>query len=169
MQVLPYEDDSFDLVTGFNSFFYAQDMVAALREAGRVARPGAPVVIQVFGAPGRCDLEAVKAVTRPYMPAPPPGAPSAPELWRPGALEQLVEAAGLKPRETFDFGYAVEYPDAETAGRLLVAPAGIARLVGPEREAAVRSEIIEALAHLRGPRGSYRLHNEFHYLVASAA
>ena len=169
MQVLPFEDDSFDLVTGFNSFFYAEDMVRALREAGRVARRGAPVVIQVFGAPERCDLEAVKAVTRPFMPAPPPGAPSAPELWRPGVLEQLVEAAGLQPRETFDFGYAVEYPDAETAGRLLVAPAGIARLVGPEREAAVRSKIIDALAHLRGPRGSYRLHNEFHYLVATAA
>jgi SAM-dependent methyltransferase len=167
MQVLPYEDDSFDLVTGFNSFFYAEDMAGALREAGRVARPGAPVVIQVFGAPGRCDLEAVKVVTRPYMPAPPPGAPSAPELWRPGILERLAEAAGLTPRETFDFAYSVEYPDAETLGRLLVAPAGIARLVGPEREAAVQAEIIAALAHLRDSQGSYRLHNEFHYLVAT--
>jgi hypothetical protein len=35
-------------VTGFNSFFFANDMVAALREAGRVAKPGAPVVIQVW-------------------------------------------------------------------------------------------------------------------------
>jgi ubiquinone/menaquinone biosynthesis C-methylase UbiE len=42
MEVLPYDDDTFDLVTGFNSFFFANDMVAALREAGRVARPGAP-------------------------------------------------------------------------------------------------------------------------------
>ena len=37
----PYADDTFDLVTGFTSFFFADDMVAALREAGRVARPGA--------------------------------------------------------------------------------------------------------------------------------
>src|SRR5262245_2124857 len=36
MQFLPYEDDSFDVVAGFNSFFFAADMVAALREAGRV-------------------------------------------------------------------------------------------------------------------------------------
>src|SRR5262245_2185208 len=47
MESLPFADDSFDLVTGFNSFFFAADIVAALREAGRVARPGAPVVIQV--------------------------------------------------------------------------------------------------------------------------
>jgi ubiquinone/menaquinone biosynthesis C-methylase UbiE len=49
MEALPYEDDSFDLVTGFNSFFFATDIVAALREAGCVAKPGAPVVIQVWG------------------------------------------------------------------------------------------------------------------------
>jgi ubiquinone/menaquinone biosynthesis C-methylase UbiE len=34
MEALPYEEDTFDLVTGFNSFFFAADLVAALREAG---------------------------------------------------------------------------------------------------------------------------------------
>jgi len=33
MEALPYDDDTFDLVTGFNSFFFANDIVAALREA----------------------------------------------------------------------------------------------------------------------------------------
>jgi hypothetical protein len=37
-------------------------MVAALRESGRVAKPDAPVVIQVWGWHERCDLEAMKAV-----------------------------------------------------------------------------------------------------------
>src|SRR5687768_10769216 len=46
MEALPYDDDTFDLVTGFNAFFFASDIVTALREAGRVAKPGAPVVIQ---------------------------------------------------------------------------------------------------------------------------
>src|ERR1044072_4046528 len=49
LQRLPYADDTFDLVTGFTSFFFAEDLVAALREAGRVAKPGGPNVIQVFG------------------------------------------------------------------------------------------------------------------------
>ena len=60
LQALPYPDDSFDLVTGFTSFFFAADAVAAMREAGRVARPGAPVVIEVWGRPEHCELEAVK-------------------------------------------------------------------------------------------------------------
>ena len=81
LERLPYADDTFDLVTGFTSFF-AADMVAALREAGRVARPGAPVVIQVWGRPENCALEAMTRVVRRFMPKPPPDAPAPPELWR---------------------------------------------------------------------------------------
>ena len=58
MQFLPYEDGQFDLVAGFNSFFFADGLVAALSEACRVAKPGAAVVIQVWGRPDRCDLTA---------------------------------------------------------------------------------------------------------------
>jgi ubiquinone/menaquinone biosynthesis C-methylase UbiE len=49
LEALPYEEDLFDVVAGFNSFFFAVDLVGALREAGRVAKPEAPVVIQVWG------------------------------------------------------------------------------------------------------------------------
>src|ERR671923_2776696 len=51
MQFLPYGDDGFALVTGFTSFFFAADLVAALREAGRVARPAAPGGGQGWGPP----------------------------------------------------------------------------------------------------------------------
>ena len=83
MEDLPWDDESFDLVAGFNSFFFANDMVAALREAGRVAKPGAPVVIQVWGAHERCDLEAMKQVVRPFLPPRPPDAPLDPDLSEP--------------------------------------------------------------------------------------
>src|SRR3954449_2819464 len=68
MEAMPYDDDTFDLVTGFNSFFFANDIVAALREAGRVAKPGAPIVIQVWGPHEVNDLEVVKAIIRPFLP-----------------------------------------------------------------------------------------------------
>lgn len=47
LQFLPFEADMFDVVTGFNSFQFAGDITAALREAARVARKDARVVIQV--------------------------------------------------------------------------------------------------------------------------
>jgi SAM-dependent methyltransferase len=168
MQFLPYEDDSFDLVTGFTSFFFAADMPAALREAGRVAREGAPVVIQVWGDPERCDLEAMKAVVRPFMPGPPPDAPPPPKLWKAGVLEAIAAEAGLSPETAFEVSWAYEYPDQASLGRLLMAPAGIAELVGPSREAGMRRQIVDALAPFRTPDGGYRLENEYRCLIARA-
>lgn len=168
MEALPYEDDSFDLVTGFTSFFFASDMVAALREAGRVAKPGAPVVICVWGPYERRDLEAMMKIAHPYLPPRPADAPPEPEFWRPGVLEGMASEAGLEPGEAFDLTWAYEYPDAETLGRAMMAPAGMAVLVG-EREAEVREAIVEGLAPFRTEDGSYRLQNEFRFLIARAS
>jgi SAM-dependent methyltransferase len=168
MESLPYEDDSFDLVAGFNSFFFAADLVAALREAGRVAKPGAPVVIQVWGRPERNDLEAMKVVARRFFPAPPPDAPPPPKLWEPGVLEGIAEMAGLRPEASFDLAYPFDYPDEETLGRLMLAPAGLGAAAGPDGEEALRAEIVEALAPHRTASGGYRLDNEYHYVVARA-
>jgi SAM-dependent methyltransferase len=168
MEHLPYDDASFDLVTGFNSFFFANDMVAALREARRVAEPGAQVVIQVWGAHERCDLEAMKQIARPFLPPRPPDAPPDPDLAQPGLLEALAIEAGLVPEGEFATTWAFEYPDEETLGRALVAVAGLALLAGPEREDELRHAIVDGLARYRSPDGSYRLQNEYRFLIARA-
>ena len=168
MEDLPWDDDGFDLVTGFNSFFFANDMVAALREAGRVAKPSAPVVIQVWGAHDRCDLEAMKQIARPFLPPRPADAPPDPDLSRPGALEALATRAGLTPESEFDTSWALEYPDAETLGRAMIAVAGLAILAGPEREHELETAIVAGLAPYRRADGSYRFSNEYHYLIARA-
>jgi SAM-dependent methyltransferase len=157
-----------DLVAGFNSFFFANDLVAALREAGRVAKPGAPIVIQVWGAHERCDLEAMKHVARPFFPPRPPDAPPDPELSQPGELEALATHAGLTPESEFDTTWAFEFPDAEMLGRAMVAVAGLAAIVGPEREPELKQAIVDGLAHYRRADGSYLFSNEYHYLVARA-
>lgn len=167
MEALPWPDDSFDLVTGFNSFFFAHDIVAALREAARVARPGASVVVGVWGDPERCDLEVVRMVMRRHAP-PPPGPSNVPALWQPGTAEQIAREGDLEPIEAFEISWGYEYKDEEEAGRALIAPMGLAAIVGPEREPAVRAEIVTAIAPFRRADGSYRLTNEFRILLARA-
>src|SRR6266511_3937626 len=83
MEALPYEDDTFDLVCGFNSFFFANDIVAAVREAGRVAKTGAPVVIQFWGPHDPNNLEAMKQISRPFLPPRPAAAPLEPDYSQP--------------------------------------------------------------------------------------
>ena len=168
LESLPFEDDVFDVVAGFNSFFFALDLVGALREAGRVAKPGAPVVIQVWGRHERCDLEAMKAVVRPFLPPRPPDALPDPDLSVPGVLERLATEAGLEPRTAFDLSWAYEFADDEELGRAMLAPAGIVELVGPGQEESLRRQIVAALASCRTARGSYRIENEFHFVIASA-
>ena len=97
LQFLPYADDAFDVVAGFNAFFFASDIVAAVREAGRVAVPGGTVVVQVWGRHGTCDLDAIKPIVRPFFPGYDPGAPPPPDLAEPGALEGIATAARRRP------------------------------------------------------------------------
>ena len=80
MQALPFADDAFDLVTGFTSFFYADDPVAAVREAGRVSR--GRVVVHTFGHRERCD-----ALTD--------------ASWRPEIVDEVVPQAGLAVERSF--------------------------------------------------------------------
>lgn len=168
MEALPYDDDTFDLVTGFNAFFFANDVLAALREAGRVAKPGAPVVIQVWGPHERNDLEAVKTIIRPYFPPRPADSPPEPDYSKPGVLEDIATKAGLDSESAFDTTWSYAYPDEDAVRRALVAPAGIAVLVGPDREQEVQDAIVTGLAPHRAPDGSYRLRNTFHFLIARA-
>jgi SAM-dependent methyltransferase len=169
MEALPYDDDTFDLVTAFNSFFFANDIVVALREAGRVAKPGAAVVIQVWGPHAVNDLEAVKAIIRPFLPPRPADAPPEPDYSTPGVLEDLATKAGLQPQSTFDSTWSYKYPDEGNLRRALVAPAGLADLVGPKRENEVKDAIVSGLEPYRANDGSYRLQNTFHSLIARAS
>jgi SAM-dependent methyltransferase len=168
LQFLPFDDARFDVVAGFNSFFFAADIAAALREVGRVAKPGAPVVIQVWGRPDRCDLTALKQAMAALVPAPDAGAPASPALWEPGVLEAVAAEAGLAPQSAFDLSWAYEFPDEDTLGRAMLAPGNVVGVIEAVGEGPVRAAIIEALAPYRTRGGGYRLENEWHTLIATA-
>lgn len=168
LQFLPFRDDAFDAVAGFNAFFFAADMVAALREAGRVARAGAPVVIQVWGDPGRCDLTAMKRALAPFFPPPDPGTPPAPALWEPGVLEDLADAAGLTPVDAFDVSWPYDFPDENALARAMLAPGNVVEVLRAAEEELVRRTIVDALVRYRRADGSYRLENTWHTLIACA-
>ena len=168
MQFLPYDDGFFDVVTAFNSLQYAADTVAALSEARRVTRPGGIVHVLVWGREERTELVAALHALRPLVPPAPPDAPGPFALSDPGALERLLERAGLTP---IDDGYVevtLEYPD-ETA--LLKGNNSNGPVVLAERtsgEGAVRDAVRGALAPFRTASGKYRIETEWRYVTAQA-
>jgi SAM-dependent methyltransferase len=167
LQHLPYADDSFDAVTGFCSFFFADDMVAALREAGRVAKPGAPVVIQVWGRPEEFDLHLMKDVLAGFTPPRAAGRLDPATLWQPGVLEALASEAGLEPRTTFDVRWAYEFDGEAELARAMMSAGGFGAIVG-ERQGEARDAIVDALSVCRTPDCGYRIENTWHSLVARA-
>ena len=168
LQQLPYADDCFDAVLGFNSFFFAEDMIAALREAGRVAKPGAPVVIQVWGRPDAFELHLMKDVLARFTPPRRPGGIDPATLWRPGVLEPLAAEAGLTPDRAFDLSWAYEFADEAELVRAMTSAGGFGAILGADQQDAARDAIVEALAVCRTPGGGYRMQNEWHYLIARA-
>jgi SAM-dependent methyltransferase len=168
LEALPYDDDSFDVVTGFNAFQYAADPVHALQEARRVARPDGTVAILTWGQPEHCEADAIIKALASLLPPPPPGAPGPHALSAPGALEDLARQAGLTPSRAAEFSTRWEYPDRDTAlrGHLASGPAAKAiKAAGKERVAAA---ISDAIAPFRTAAGGYVLENNWRYVLATA-
>lgn len=166
IEELPFEDSTFDVVTGFNSFQYAADPVHALAEARRVTTPNGCVVAAVWGAPERCELAGHVAALGRLMPQPPPGAPGPFALSAPGALEALVEKAGLRPDRGGTAPVEMRFSGEATALRGLMAAGPASRAIHHSGEDAVRKGLTEAIAPYRQSDGSYVMRNEFRYLLA---
>ena len=168
LEALPYDDDSFDVVTGFASFQYAADPVHALQEARRVTHPGGTVAMLTWGRPERCDVAAIIRALGSLLPPPPPGAPGPFALSAPGALEDLAQRAGLTTSRAAEFSTRWEYPDRETALRGHLASGPAARAIKAAGEERVAAAISDAIAPFRTAAGGYTLENSWRYLLTTA-
>lgn len=166
LEELPFEDDSFDVVTGFNSFQFATDPTVALQEARRVTRVGGKVFIMTWGAPGSMEATALVAALKPLLPPPPPGAAGPFALSEPGKLEALTATAGLSPLEIFDVDTPWSYPDLATAQKGLASSGVAVRAAETSGQEALDAAHAEALAPFRQPDGGYRVGATFRVLMA---
>jgi SAM-dependent methyltransferase len=174
MEHLPWPEHSFDVVTGFHSFFLAADMVAALREPRRVARPGGTVALTVWGRPERCDSTGLFAAMRqlvegeaPAVQESAPKAPGRPALHEEEVMLGIAREAGLQPTELAYLRYVEEYADIETMARgMLAAPPGRAASRATSAQA-VRAVLREAVQPRVSDTGTVRLREEVRYLITT--
>src|SRR5262245_36346613 len=75
LEAIPYNDETFDVVTGFNSFQYASGFEKALKEAKRVTKGDGKVVIGIWAKEEDCDASLVFKKINSLIPPPPPGTP----------------------------------------------------------------------------------------------
>lgn len=169
IESLPFDDRSFAVVTGFNSFQYAGNQVASLREAARVAKPEGIVVIMTWGEPDGMEAAALVGALRSLLPPPPPGAPGPFALSEESAIRAFAESAGLIPREVVDVDCPWHYPNLELALRGLKSAGVAARAIEHSSESAVDEAHARALAPFRLSDGSFRVRARFRCLFARTA
>jgi SAM-dependent methyltransferase len=168
MEELPFADEAFDAVTAFNSVQYAADPTAALREIKRVAKPGAGVAVVTWGTADQCEMRVLLGAIGSLLPPPPPGAGGPFALAAPGALEALVEGAGLTTERAIDVPTPYIYPDLDTAtrGQLSSGPARMA--INTAGIHATIAAVREAMLTGTQADGTIRLDNVFKVVVARA-
>jgi SAM-dependent methyltransferase len=168
LEELPFDDATFDLVTGFNSFQYAGAPVRALREARRVTRKGGHVVIVTWSPPELTAAAKIILALKPLMPPPPPGVtPPGPfALSDETALKALAVEAQLKPVAMRDVECPFAYPDVATGVRAITSSGVAARAIGHSGEDAVVKAHEAVLGQFKRADGSIFVPNRFRYLIA---
>lgn len=165
LQFLPWGDETFDVVMGFNSFQYAADVTEALAEARRVLRPDGVVAMLVWGPLDECEIASHLIALQPLMPPAPPDAPGPFALSQPGVLRSLVADAGFGVEIVADAAGPFVYPDEKTALRGLMSGGpcvSVARQAGAEP---VAKAIREGIAPYRQADGSYRFENTWRFAI----
>ena len=166
IEALPFADQTFDVVTGFNSFQYAGNPREALIEARRVTKPDGSIVIVTWGDPNGMEATALLGALRPLMPPPPPGAPGPFALSEESALRQFASDAGLKTVEVFDVNCPLTYPDEATALRGWSSSGNAVRVMETTSEQAVADALTGAIAPFRQPDGSVSISGSYRCLLA---
>jgi len=167
LQALPWAANSFDVVTGFSTFQFADDHVAALTEARRVGRDPVWVII-----PTRLADSGIPQVFAALVTLLPPDA--LPSLRRsgmyalsaPGALEDVLTGAGMSPRSDQTIEAPSVFRDPAEAVDAFLSAGATALAIGHSGESAVRAAVNDALAPFTGDRGQVTLPGWFRAVEA---
>ena len=167
IETLPWEDGSFDVVTGLSSFQFADDKVRALSEAARVSRDVVAIVIPV-----RVPESGITSVFKPVFPLFADDALESMKrsgmfaLSEPGKLEQTLAAAALTPHEDDEIECPIVLEDVDAAERAFLAAGPTQLAIGNSGEAVVSEAIRGALEPFTADDGRVLLPAWYRAVVA---
>lgn len=170
MEHLNFDDGSFDVVFAANAVQYAEHLVGALRELGRVCRKDGRIVVGIFGPAERVAYAAVLAAAKEAMPPPPPGAkPGGPfALSGEGVLAGRLAEAGLTVIAHGEANCPFEYRSAEEFWRAQLGAGPMQSMVSRIGEKKLRAAVEAACKRVTAADGRIRFDpNVFVYLLAT--
>jgi SAM-dependent methyltransferase len=166
MEELPFEAKSFDLVAGFNSFQYAEDIHHALAEAVRVLTKGGNLIAMIWGNREDCEAASFLKAVGNFLPPQPPGTGDPFGLSDNRLLEKLLEQSGLHILEHKDIPAIWDYPDTETALRGLLSVGPAVKAIESSGFDQVFDSVAEAIQPYRKENGHIVYRNTFRVVIA---
>jgi SAM-dependent methyltransferase len=165
MTALPWDADSFDVVTGVNSFVYADD--GALTEAHRVLADDGLLCLAFFRDPqdfGPCMAE-LGAARASHVEPEQTHTPL--QMADPGVRTALLERAGFRVVDEGELVGTSEFPDVNTAYRALAAAGNMYPVTEAGEEPALRERCEPLLASLMSPGLGIRMRATFGWATAA--
>jgi ubiquinone/menaquinone biosynthesis C-methylase UbiE len=167
LELLPFDDDGFDVAFSSFSLMFVGDMGEALSEMKRVTSPEGRVTVGVWGDPEDCEYRHVLAAIASTLPSPPVGeGPFA--LSKENLLERMMEVAGLTPVARSDVSGTFRFTDSKTMLRMVgsVGPMQSARQLVSED--VLETAILQAAKPFQSDSGEFVFNNRFRYVTAIA-
>jgi len=169
MEQLPFDDKSFDLVTGFNSIQYACDVSKILLEIKRVLKDDGKLVIGVWGSAAECEALKVLASVASVLPEPLAGSPGPLALSEEGKLDSLLAAAGYKITDSSTIECPWNFSSLDDAVKGILAAGPSAEAISYAGKDKVKEKLISTLEAFNIYDEIYVLENVFHYYIAGKA
>lgn len=166
MEELPFEEKSFDLVCGFNSFQYAANTKNALIEAKRVLKDGGRLVTMIWGNKEDCEAATYLKAVGSLLPPPPPGAPGPFALSENQLLEKILEEIDFRIIKNSDVISVWDYPDTETALKGLMSAGPVTRAIENSGFEKVHSTISNAIQPYTQTNGHVVYNNKFRVIIS---
>jgi SAM-dependent methyltransferase len=166
MEELPFDDNYFDIVCGFNSFQYAGNTLNALTEAKRVLKHDGKLVAMIWGNKQDCEAASYLKAVGSLLPPPPPGAAGPFALSENQLLELTLKDAGLKTVSSTDIPSIWDYPDTDTALLGLLSAGPVAKAIEHKGFQQVYDTILAAIQPYVKANGHVVYHNTFRVIIA---
>jgi SAM-dependent methyltransferase len=166
LEALPFADNSFDVVVGFNSFQYAGSFEKALQEAKRVLVPGGKLVLAIWDKPEMSDATQVLKAIGALLPPPPPGTPGPFALSEDGKMESILSQNDFKLvyKERVPCPFLYANIDDGIKSFMGTGPAALA--INANNKATVEQTIKHALEAFHVADDFHFLQNHFLFFIA---
>jgi ubiquinone/menaquinone biosynthesis C-methylase UbiE len=166
MEELPFDNNVFDIVCGFNSFQYAASIKNAFNEVKRVLIPGGKIVVMIWGNKKDCEAATYLKAIGSMLPPPPPGAPGPFALSENHLLENTLEEAGFKIINNVDLISIWDYPNIDAALKGLLSAGPAAKAIEINGFDKVLNTVSEAVKPYVKSNSHVVYNNKFRVIIA---